>query len=172
MRVVGVVRAFEQTLVAPISGRTCVAYRSRVSVTVSPRPHGAPPLALSPKAESLLIAPFLIDRGAEGTVIVDGDQARFDLKPLELTAADAERKRSFLARHGYSSQGPVSGGSFTEVVLEPGMTIAVSGAMMRDVALAPPASDLAFREAPPATIRLTGNHEHPLVIGESKVMPR
>ncbi|MDB4963084.1 MAG: hypothetical protein JWP01_3083 [Myxococcales bacterium] len=170
MRVVGVVRAFEQTLVAPLSARTCVAYRSRVSANLARYSSGTARTSVqSPKAETLLIAPFLLDRGAEGLVIVDGEHARFDVKAIKLTAADAERKLSFLARHGYSSQGQ-SSGSFAEVVIEPGMTIAVSGVMMRDVALAPATSEIAFREGPPPTIRLTGNHEHPLVIGESKVV--
>ena len=56
------------------------------------------------------------------------------------------------------------------VVAQTPMTIAVVGVMMRDVAHAPPSSEVAFREGPAPTIRITGSREHPLTIGEGKVV--
>ena len=163
VRVTGVVRVFERSLVAPLSGRACVAYRSRASAR-SPgnrSPGKAPLVSFTP--ESLVIVPFVLDRGAEGAVLVHGDHALFDVPAVDLSDCDPERRHQFLILHGLTSEHNVTAG-FKELVIEPGMTITVVGVMMKDMALAPPSDELAFREAPAPTVQLTGNRAHPLAI--------
>ncbi|MBA3454873.1 MAG: hypothetical protein H0T42_17425 [Deltaproteobacteria bacterium] len=157
VRVTGVVRVLDDTLIAPLSGRTCVAYRARATVhTVRPGTY-----VLLPKPDSFVLVPFLIE-GTDHVVLIDGDRAVFDLPLTKLTGS--ERQQRFMTLHGYTSQLGV-GASFREVVVEPGMVVTVAGVLMRDVALAPTVDESTFRAGPPPTLRLSGNREHPLAIG-------
>jgi hypothetical protein len=168
VRVLGVVRVFERTLVAPISARACVAHWSYARIAGAPGNGVRSQIAHPSRVELLALAPFVVDCGPAGTVLVDGDHARFDVPKVKLTDADAERKRRFMMLHGFTSVTRVTA-SFHEIVIEPGMTVAVAGVMMRDVAHVPPSSEIAFREGPAPTIRLSGNEEHPLVISATKI---
>jgi hypothetical protein len=167
VRVVGTVRALDQTLIAPISGRTCVAYLASAMVDGGqPRADRGP---VNHRPASSQCVPFLVDTGGPEVVLVDGECARFDVPTIKLTPADADRKVQFLASHGFPAAEAREAG-FTEIVIEPGMTIAVVGVMMRDVAHAPPSGEVAFRGGPSPTIRITGSREHPLAIAEGKVV--
>lgn len=160
VRVTGIVRVLDGTLIAPLSGRACVAYRARASVhSVRPGTN-----VLLPKPHSHLLVPFLLE-GPDEVVLVDGDHAVFDVPSTKLTSS--ERKHQFMTLHGYTSQHG-AGAGFREVVIEPGMKVTVVGVVMRDVALAPAVDEHTFRSGPPPTIRLSGNREHPLAIGRAR----
>lgn len=165
VRVTGVVRLFDRTLTAPLSERTCVAYWTRASIRLSTGRGGAP---MASKPESVVLVPFLIDRGADGVVLVNGTHALFDVPPVKLTPEDTGARGTwFLALHGLTSQHGVTAG-FREVVIEVGMTITVVGVVLKDVALEPPTEEeRTFRDAPAPTVQLTGNRKHPLVFGRS-----
>lgn len=161
VRVTGTVRTFERALVAPLTGRTCVAYRSRASVR-SAQPRGVYRSPMS-QPDAMLLVPFMLESGGDH-VLVDGDHALFDVPATRLTAADRARQQQFIVLHGFRSLDGFGAG-FKEVLIEPGMQVSVVGVLMRDVALAPPSEEGMFREGPAPTIRLTGSREHPLAIG-------
>lgn len=166
VRVSGVVRVYERSVTAPLSGRACVAYRARAKIMMMNVKRRMPKASVSPP-ESSLAVPFLLDRGAEGMVVVDGPHALFDVPSIKLGAADGERGRAFLAVHGFTSAQNVTA-RFDEVAIEPGMSVTVAGVLMKDVALEPSADASGFRQGPPPSIRIVGSLEHPLVIGLAK----
>src|SRR5262249_61760509 len=89
----GVVRPLDETLVAPLSGRTCVAYRSRIVG-----------LARSPfQGETMQLRPFVLALGDE-EIVIAGEHAIFGLPPLGLAPRDPEREASFAARHALPSR--------------------------------------------------------------------
>jgi hypothetical protein len=159
VRVTGIVRAIEP-LTAPLSGRECVIYRSRVDATTWMFRREA----RRGRHEATRMAPFVIDRGAEGTVLVDGTHALLDLPALKLGDGDRARREQFLMMHGVPIR-EATRARFEETIVEPGMTVSVAGLIMLDVATEPSVVERHFREAPPPALRLTGNAEHPLAIG-------
>lgn len=156
----GIVRLLDETLVAPLSGRTCVAYRSRVW----PGWHTGAPFS----AETMQLRPFVLDLGDE-EIIVAGDHAIFGLPPLELAPRDLEREASFIARHALAVQHGLFGRSasrarFAEVALEPGARVAVGGTLVLVPRDEPPTdNERGFRDPPPPSQRIVGNRARPLV---------
>lgn len=159
VKVTGVVRAIEP-LTAPLSGRSCVVFRARAEIPV---PRGSNyPAPIGQRVESLELTPFTIDRGTDGTVIVDGSHALLDLPALTDTVP--ERCEQFLVGRGLTLR-EASSAKFEETIVEAGMTITVTGLLLHDVATEPSRAERDFRAEPPPTLRLTGNAEHPLAIG-------
>jgi hypothetical protein len=151
---VGVVRPLDETLVAPLSGRACVAYRSRVRLGLG---------GYAPR-ETMQVRPFVLDLGDE-EVVVEGDRAIFGLAPLRLWPLDADRERSFLARHAVSTRDVSwTAGRLSEVALELGARVAVGGTLVLVPRDEPPAhGELGFRDPPPPSQRIVGNRARPLV---------
>ena len=157
-RVTGTVAGIDgHTLVAPLTGRPCVAHRSRVA------PRGA--LPLGGVLERVELCPFTID----GLVTVESVNTQLDLPRSKLTPSPEQRDRydAFLSPAGlwrhhaaFGKYGP----EFEEVIVVPGMRITVAGLVMLEIP-DPVAGELGFRDLPPARIRLVGNAEHPIVIG-------
>ena len=156
----GIVRLLDEALVAPLSGRTCVAYRSRVW----PGWHTGAPFS----AETMQLRPFALDLGDE-EIIVAGDHAIFGLLPLELAPRNPEREASFVARHALAVQHGLFGRSasrarFAEVALEPGAQVAVGGTLVLVPRDEPPTdTERGFREPPPPSQRIVGSRARPLV---------
>jgi len=159
VKVTGVVRAIEP-LTAPLSGRACVAFRARAEI---PTLGGATyPTPIQNRFELLEMSPFTIDRGTDGTVLVDGSHSLLDLPVVTDTVAELCEK--FLVGRGLTVR-DASSARFEETILEAGMTVTVTGLLQHDVATAPSAAERDFRAAHAPTLRLTGNAEHPLAIG-------
>ena len=152
VKVTGIVQALDDMLVAPLSGRPCVAYRSRVWGATQIRPEAA--------GETMQLRPFVIDRGAAESVIVDSEHALFSLPYVTLGLEDRDRQLSFLARHGMQRQRA----RFSEVALEVGMTITIAGTLVLSPVDEPPLDELGFRDLPPPVLQLGGSRERPLVI--------
>jgi len=152
VKVSGIVQPLDDILVAPLSGRPCVAYRSRV--------WGATRILPEAAAETMQLRPFAIDRGPAEPVIVDGDRAVFSLPYVALTADDRERELSFLARHGMQRQRA----RFSEVALEVGARITIAGTLVLSPVDEPPVDELGFRDLPPPVLQLGGSRDRPLVI--------
>lgn len=152
VKVTGVVQALDDMLVAPLSGRPCVAYRSRVWGATQIRPEAA--------GETMQLRPFVIDRGTAESVIVDGDHALFSLPYVTLGPEDRDRQLSFLARHAMQRQRA----RFSEVALEVGMTITIAGTLVLSPVDEPPLDELGFRDLPPPVLQLGGSRDRPLVI--------
>jgi len=159
VKVTGVVRAIEP-LTAPLSGRTCVVYRARAEVpTVGGANYPAP---IQKRFELLELSPFAIDRGTEGTVLVDGSHALLDLPAFTDTVP--ELCEQFLVGRGLTVR-EASAARFEETIIEAGMTITVTGLLQHDVATEPSAAERDFRAEHAPALRLTGNVDHPLAIG-------
>jgi hypothetical protein len=161
VRVTGVVRVLDETFLAPLSGRTCVVARSRVSAG-----NGMTSRALRPK-ESITMVRFVIDRGAEGQVVIEGKHVLLDLAPLRIRSQKFERLRreQFLVAQAVPLR-ETGRARFEETIVEPGSRVSVAGLVMKDLPAEPVADELGFRETAPPNLRLAGNVEHPLVIGE------
>jgi hypothetical protein len=156
-RVTGTVAVLDgRTLVAPLTGRPCVAHRSRVA------PRGA--LPSGGVLERVELCPFTID----GVVAVESVNTQLDLPRSRLTPSPQQRDRydAFLAVTGLQRHDPEFGKygpEFEEVIVVPGMRITVAGLVTHEIP--PIASELGFRDLPPARVRLVGDAEHPIVIG-------
>jgi hypothetical protein len=145
----GVVRPLDETLVAPLSGRVCVAYRSRVWGWSGPQiVH-----------ETMQLRPFILDLGDE-EIVVDGVHAIFGITPIKLDR-DAVREASFLARHASSTRAYAR---FAEVALELGVRVTVGGTLVLVPRDEPPIDELGFRDPPPPSQRIVGNRDRPLVL--------
>ena len=163
VKVTGVVRAIEP-LTAPLSGRACVVFRARAEIPTS---RGSSyPAPIRERIESLELTPFTLDRGDEGTVLVDGSHAILDLPALAARDTVPALCEKFLIGRGLTLR-DASSARFDETIVEPGTTITVTGLVLHDVASDPSAIERDFREAPPPALRLTGNAAHPLAIGAS-----
>ncbi|HEY0251104.1 MAG TPA: hypothetical protein VGC41_06230 [Kofleriaceae bacterium] len=161
VRVTGVVRARGEQLVAPISGKPCVVYRSRVMSA-----GGLVRRAFMPQ-ESFAMATFVLERDEDQRQIeIEGEHALLDLPNLKLptprTSADHERRDRFLVLHNIRSN---AGGVFEEVIVEDGMRVSIAGLMMKDIG-EPDEGEVGYREGGQETLRLAGNREHPVIIGE------
>ena len=113
------------------------------------------------------MVPFIIDRGAEGRVVVEGEHVLLDLSPLHLKRTDIEesRRQQFLIAQALPLR-EMSRAMFEETILEPGKRVSVAGLMMKDLPTEPVPEELGFRETAAPNLRVAGNVEHPLVIGE------
>jgi hypothetical protein len=119
IRLVGIVRVREETLVAPLSGKTCCYYEARAT----DRAQVSPVIA-----EEFRCVEFLLDDGT-GKVVIDAGYSQCRLEPERahstwLTAATPEQVQ-FCEQSGY--QGSFLSVHFQERRIEPGMTIAVIG---------------------------------------------
>ena len=159
VRVTGVVRVAEDTLVAPLSGRTCVVARSQVTIG-----YRLTSRAMRPQ-ELVQMVPFVLDRGSDGIVRVEGHHVLLDLRPLPRRELERGRREHFLVLQGYTVR-DARRAIFAETLVEPGDRVSVSGLVMKDLSSEPPREELGFREPVPTSIRIAGNAEHPLAIGE------
>lgn len=165
VRVTGVVRAIEP-LTAPLSGRVCVVFRARAEIPTS---RGSSyPTPIRERVESLELSPFVLDRGDEGTVLVDGSHAILDLPALADGDAVPALCEKFLVCRGLTVR-DASSARFDETIVEPGATITVTGLILHDVAAEPSAAERDFRANDAPVLRLTGNADHPLAIGTGTV---
>jgi hypothetical protein len=162
LRVTGIVRIADSILTAPLSGRECVVVRSRVR-------SGQGIMARAQKpSETMAMVPFVIDRGTDGTVRIEGEHVLLDVAPLTLARKDIpiERRQKFLARHGLTHR-EAGRAFFDETIVEAGMRVSVAGLMMKDLSDEPMLDERGFRDDAVATnLRIAGNAAHPIVIGD------
>lgn len=147
----GVVAALDETLVAPLSGRPCVAYRARVwarSLGGGARGFG----------ETVQVRPFLLDLGDE-EIVIAGDDAVYGLPRTPLPPGDVERRWSFAARHALGHERA----RFTEIAIEVGARIQVAGTLVLVPRDEPPHDERGFRDPPSMSQQIHGSGEHPLV---------
>jgi hypothetical protein len=166
VRVTGVVRACDRTLIAPLSGETCVVARTRMWVgnTYFRR-------AVKPR-ESFAMVTFELVRDGEPPVSVEGDLALLDLsthklrRPRGKASPERARREQLLLEHAIP-HAQLRRARFDETIVREGDRVSVVGLMMFDDALvAPPTSELGFRDTARAAVRIAGNVDHPLVIGQ------
>ena len=162
VRVTGTVRALDPPLTAPLSGRPCVLYRSTAlpSVVWSFRK----PRAF--EGDAIGIRRFIVEAEG-GPVLIDTKHVVLDLEPLRRLKITRERREQFRLRLGMPALNRFL--RLEECIVAPGSTVSVVGLMMLDPAVEPPSDERGFRDAPAAQRRLTGNAEHPVVVG---LLPR
>ena len=149
VRATGVVRALDETVIAPLAGRECVFVRSRIRGSVFVR--GA--------SELLQIRPFVLD--GDVAVVVDGSNALLGVASVDLKRVSTERRGAFIVRLGFKA------GDATwleEVMIAIGDRITVGGVLMHDLNPQPPTNERVFRERVTPQLRLVGSTVHPLVI--------
>jgi hypothetical protein len=73
---------------------------------------------------------------------------------------------TFLGRYGRTRHEFVGGAVFDEVVVAPDARVTVVGLVMHEPRTISPGEELGFRDQPAPGIRLVGNKDHPIVIGE------
>ena len=152
----GIVRALDETLVAPLSGKTCVGYRARAR-GASTAGRGS-----TPWQETMQMRPFAIERDDGERIVVDGDRAIFGVAAQKLVPRMPDRETSFLARHAIArAKGRAQ---LTEVLIEVGARIRVGGTLVLVPRESPPSGELGFRDPPPPEPQIAGNRDAPLVI--------
>lgn len=143
----GTVGALDETLVAPLTGRSCVAYRSRARGLAGVW------------QETTQLRAFTIERDdGEGTIVAFSEVADLRVPAQRLVPRDPVRIRSFLARHALANA------SVSEVLVELGARVYVGGTLVLVPHDAPPTGELGFRDPSPPDPHLAGNRDAPLVI--------
>ena len=153
--ITGVIRAVGEGLVAPLTGRACLAYRARAQVFTA----SAVPSSLGEPREAGA-APFVITtpRGeirVEATPELDGAREA-------IVERSREREVAFLARHGFPRDAhPVT--TFDEVAIPAGATIKIRGVvhLERDPGAA---DERGFRDEAPVVATLVPVPGKPLMI--------
>jgi hypothetical protein len=160
----------EPLLVAPLSGRPCVAFRA-VARSYTMREPGSAVLVglamgaamkrvrvLDREVESVEMVPFVLATKT-GDVIVDGTTCELLVAAEPIIPRKLEREKKFLA--AMQLETAVRDAGFDESRVEVGAKIKVHGVSRSE--LAAHGGETGFREAP-TRIRLTGDDAHPLTI--------
>lgn len=146
--VAGTVCALDETLVAPLTGRTCVGYRSRARN------------GMGLWLETMRLRPFAIERDDTGEqIVVDGERAIFGIAAQKLVR-DHDRVASFRAFHAITKVN----GSVSEVTIDIGARVAIGGTLVLVPRDEPPTGERGFRDQPPPDSLIAGNRDAPLVI--------
>jgi len=147
----GTVKLLGDPLKAPLSGRACVAFRAtgRTFTRVGQRKE------IDAEVTEIVMTPFVLVT-KHGEVFVDGEDCGLPehsapIIPRKLDLEQEFMKRVFLI-------GPAGEAGFDEVIVKPGMKIAVHGVVREEVTTS--GAEVGFREAP-KRLRLSGE---PVVI--------
>jgi len=163
-RVIGLARAIQDPLIAPLTGRACVYYIATVKKDsddqdVVVTEHKGVPFSIEDPTGRAIVDPT----DARITLVFDHTQRTGSHRPPN------QDEETLLLRHGYTSKGKgkrqLSAPEFSEAVIEIGDQIAVLGSGIREPDLdRAPAS--AYREGPPTLLRLTSSARYPLLISD------
>ncbi len=154
--VIGTIRETTQLVEAPLSARRCVLAHAHAELPEVDRTAEGEYIVLTTR----LMVPFELDT-TSGVILVDGTRADVDLKPQRIPGRDAERERAFVVGHGRGAE-VARVATFREVVLIPGMRVAVHG-----VAMIEPIEqgERGYRDAAPTRTRIVAHADYPLAIG-------
>ncbi len=155
---VGKVRVLD-ALVAPLSGRDCVAYEACGRLYEG---EGRSRM-LSRQVVDAQMTTFELVIG-DDIVTVEGERAEIALPLVPVIPRKLEREVRFLQAHEVPVE-LVTHGGFDEAVVENGDTIAVQGMAIVELA-SHSTSERGYRDAPPQRVRLVAHTDHPLTIGK------
>jgi hypothetical protein len=154
----GVVRATQPRLVAPLSGKPCVAHDSIGAI--QDRPADGPPgglvlavLRLQAMTEFDLITSF-------GTVRIVGERAELAVPPTDLLPRSAEREIDFLQRCGKTAD-KRRFARFGEYIVDVGQRVVVGGTVQLEL----DPVERGYRDPPRSKVRLIATSAQPLTIG-------
>jgi hypothetical protein len=151
----GTVRSNGKLLTAPLSGTPCVLHRSTIRMFQGKRRRR---MLVAERTRCEMVPFELETRG--GKVIVVGDRADVTIRPGPIIPRQLDRDRAFM--RGLGLDGDIRSAGFDEVVIEPGMTVAVYGVARFEAT--PDVGESGFRDEV-RTVRLAGDDQHPLTIG-------
>ena len=167
-RVVGAAQPLDQTLEAPLTGRSCMYY----VVTVEKHHSTGRSSYWRQIIKEEAGVPFLLD-DSTGRAIVDPRNARVALdvdgKGDSGTFDEpSARESAFLQRHGTSGQGWMFNKRlrYREAIIEVGEQIAILGEGVREPDPNAPPAD-AYRGDQPTRVRLTSSSRFPLLISDA-----
>ena len=155
--VIGTIRETANLVEAPLSARQCVVVHATAELPEVDRTGAGEYVVLATR----LMVPFELDTPA-GIVLVDGTHADVDIKPQSIPRRSLERERAFMVAHKRGPEiAPVA--TFGEVVLVPGMRVAVHGvAVIENVEH----GERGYRDAPPTRTRIVAHADYALAIGK------
>ena len=166
----GTVKQLAEPLVAPLSGRACVAYRAAARSYTARRGEGAilrgmvlgraarGGMVIDRELELTEMVPFVLVTKT-GDVIVDGTTCELLLPAEPVIPRKLEREQQFLEDIGLDTS--IQNAGFDESRVEVGAKIKVHGVSRSELVVH--GGETGFREAP-TQIRLTGDDAHPLTI--------
>ncbi len=152
----GVVRGRGETLVAPLTGRACIAYESRGRLFQT-----RASIELLAAPAELASLPFVVaTRG--GDVLVAGTSLAFAVPPERLVERSEAHELAFLARHGVGRDRHDEV-QFDEVIITAGSRVSIRGVVVveRDGRAA---GERGYRDDAPTTIRLAPHGDTPVTI--------
>jgi hypothetical protein len=157
--VVGTIRVGANDLLqAPLSGRRgVIVYAHAELPEVDGRVGSTENVTLVTKR----MQPFELDTDA-GVVLVDGTELDLAIDPLRVPRRSAEREREFVTSHGRGDS-VAAVATFRELVITPGMCIAVHGMAIIDTS--EQGTERGYRDAPPARIRIVAPADSRIAIG-------
>lgn len=157
----GKVQLVGEPLIAPLSGRICVAHQTRARLIGKAVPGGLLMGGLRTVAGEYVrveMRPFRLAT-RDGDVIVEGAKPELAIRPRPVIPRKLDRELAFLRESEYEATPDEM--TFDEVVIEPGATIKVHGIARVEIA----SGEAQFREAPRIR-KLVGDDRHPLTISE------
>jgi hypothetical protein len=161
VRITGTVKALDKPMLAPLSRKPCVAYRTRAEslrqARGSPFPRGQPL-----DYQTVKLQPFALVRQGERDVLVEATYAELDLPPESLSL-DKLREQAFFAQHGVIATGGAA--HFEEMIVRDGMVVSIAGTLISELDPDAVADERGFRDEQPRRNRLVGDGPHPLLIG-------
>ncbi|MEO8554007.1 MAG: hypothetical protein ABI678_28730, partial [Kofleriaceae bacterium] len=158
----GIAKLRGTPLIAPLSGRACVAFRATgrtYKLGALSGFSGGRHRTLDQEVSELVMTPFVLVTD-QGEVQVDGERCELSLRGEPIIPRKLELERDFMIKAALI--GRVQDAGFDEVVILAGAKVLVHGIARREVAST--GGETGFREAP-MQIRLTGDATHPITIG-------
>jgi hypothetical protein len=150
----GIVKLVGEPLIAPLSGKPCVAYRSTARTY---RRAGRRRLADRELVDVKMVEFVLVTKSGE--VLVDGVELHVLAAPEPLIPRKLELEQRFLDRAQVDARAGDAG--FDEIRIEPGAKISVHGVARKELVDGGVETD--YREVP-MRVRITGEADHPLTI--------
>jgi hypothetical protein len=154
--VIGTIRETTNLVESPLTARKGVVAHAHAQLPEFDHTGEGERLVLTTR----LMVPFELDTPA-GVVLVDGTRADVDMVPQRVRSRTLDRERAFMVTHNRGPEiAPVA--TYSEVVLAPGMRIAVHGiARVESVEH----GERGYRDAPPTRTRIVAHADYPLAIG-------
>jgi hypothetical protein len=150
----GVVQPLGAPLEAPLSGRRCVAHRSRARVFAT---DASSQLVAEPCEHE--VAPFVIET-RHGPVRIDARELHLELAPSSLVDTSTSHQRTFRTRHTIDRDVRAY---FDEIVIAPGAKVTMRG--MVSIEHDPQdASERGYREGAATRTRLVATASQPLTV--------
>jgi len=153
----GTAKLVGEPLIAPLSGRACIAFRATARTYKNQRT----PRKISEidqEATEIVMTPFVLVTDDE-EIIVDGDVCELPIRSAPIIPRKLDRERDFMIRAALVGLPKDAG--FDEVVIQAGAKIMVHGIARKE--LAETGGETGFREAP-TKIRITGDGKNLITI--------